>query len=289
MPTEATKVWFITGSSSGFGHCVAEVALQNGDSVVATLRKPDCLSDLAGMYPASKLLILPLDVTVPTEITHAFSKALDAFGRIDVVFNNAGFCVVSEAEGISDENARRMFEVDFWGAANITKEAVRIFRDVNKPMGGHLLQMSSRTGLQAAPGVAHYAAAKAALEFFSEGYAAELDPEWKIKITILEPALFRTPAPLNNVIEPPHPAYANPSLPTTKYRALFPGAASLFTGDPIKLAHLLCSKLVNMDDPPFRVPVHRVAIEAARKKGQSLISAADDYESWSDDIYLEEA
>jgi len=133
--------------------------LRKGDNVVATLRKPAMLDDLATLYPKDRLLILPLDVTVPSDITAAFIKSREAFGRVDVVFNNAGLCIISEVEGMPDDDAKHLFDTNFWGAANVTKEAVATFRDFNNPPGGRLLQMSSRTALRILPGVAHYAAA----------------------------------------------------------------------------------------------------------------------------------
>lgn len=137
---------------------MTENALQQGDNVVATLRKPEALSDLMLKYP-SRLFVLPLDVKNPEQIHASFEDALEKFGRIDIVFNNAGFCIISEAEGMSDEDGREIFEVLFWGAANVTKEAVRVFRERNDPPGGRLLQVSSRTALKPVAGVAHYAAA----------------------------------------------------------------------------------------------------------------------------------
>ncbi|OJA08043.1 hypothetical protein AZE42_08584 [Rhizopogon vesiculosus] len=153
----------VTGASTGFGRAVTEFMLQKGDNVVATLRKPSVLDDLATLYPKNRLLILPLDVTVPSDIIDAFIKARETFGRVDVVFNNAGICLISEVEGMPDRDAKHLFDTNFWGAANVTKEAVATFRDFNEPHGGHLLQMSSRTALQVVPGVAHYAAAKAGI------------------------------------------------------------------------------------------------------------------------------
>ncbi|EGN99846.1 hypothetical protein SERLA73DRAFT_180088 [Serpula lacrymans var. lacrymans S7.3] len=282
------RVWFVTGASSGFGRVVVEHVLKKGDIAVATLRKPDMLSDLVEQYPSSRLLTLRLDVTDPAETTAAFNKAIETYGRIDVVFNNAGYCVISEAEGISETSARGQFEVMFWGAANVTKEAVKCFRDINRPIGGRLLQMSSRSAFVGAVGVAHYGAAKAALECLTEGWAAELDPRWNIKITLVEPALFRTPAPSKNFMEPPHPAYADPSLPSSKYRSLYPGVERIFTGDPAKLAQAMY-RLSELEDPPFRLPLHKVALDTARRKGESLIKAVDEYASWSDDIYLSDS
>jgi NAD(P)-dependent dehydrogenase (short-subunit alcohol dehydrogenase family) len=148
----------VTGASAGFGRTVTEHALQQGDNVVATLRKPEALSDLLSTY-SSRLLVLPLDVRDPEQIRVAFENAVQRFGRVDIVFNNAGICIISEAEGMSDEHGRELFEVLFWGAANVTKEAVKVFRERNDPPGGRLLQVSSRTTLKIEAGIAHYAAA----------------------------------------------------------------------------------------------------------------------------------
>ncbi|KAG1731460.1 NAD(P)-binding protein [Suillus paluster] len=287
MTSSDSKVWFVTGASSGFGRAVTEFMLQKGDNVVATLRKPAMLDDLAKLYSNNRLLILPLDVTIPSDITAAFLKARETFGRIDVVFNNAGLCVISEAEGMPDNDAKRLFDTMFWGAANVTKEAVTTFRDFNQPPGGRLLQMSSRTVLRVIPGAAHYAAAKAALESLSEGYAAEMDPAWNIKITLTQPARFRTAAPWSNVLAPIHPAYSDPNLPSRQYRSIYPGAERFSDGDIYKFA-LQMYKLVQLDDPPFYLPMHRTALEAAKTKGQMLIQAVEDYGSWSDDVYLDE-
>lgn len=261
--------------------------LQKGDVVVATLRKPAMLDDLANVYSQNRLLILPLDVTVPSDITTAFLKAHETFGRIDIVFNNAGLCIIGEAEGMPDDDAKLLFDTLFWGAANVTKEAVTTFRDFNQPPGGRLLQMSSRGVLRVIPGVAHYAAAKAALESLSEGYAAELDPAWNIKITVLQPARFRTAAPWSNVLVPVHPAYSDPNLPSRQYRSIYPGAELFSDGDIYKFA-VQIHRLVQLEDPPFYLPLHRTALEAAKIKGQKLLQAVEDYGSWSDDVYPDE-
>ncbi|KAF8552529.1 NAD(P)-binding protein, partial [Imleria badia] len=275
----------VTGASAGFGRAVTEHALQQGDSVVATLRKPEVLSDLLSKH-SSQLLVLSLDVRDPEQIHAACENALERFGRVDVVFNNAGICIINEAEGMSDERGRELFDVLFWGAANVTKEAVKIFRDRNDPPGGRLLQMSSRTALQVVAGVAHYAAAKAALECLSEGLAAELDPSWNIKISIIQPALFRTNTAWSTAVDPVHPAYSDPDLPSRKTRNLYPGelAERLYNGDPKKFARAMY-RLAHMDDPPLYLPLHRVAVEAAKARGEGLIQTAEEYASWSKDVY----
>ena len=150
----------VTGTSSGFGRAAAEYILAQGDIVVATLRKPEVLNDLKAKYAANKLLVLKLDVTKPKEITDAFQKAIDAFGHIDVVFNNAGYSVFAEVEGTTDEAARALFNTNLFGAMDVSREAVRVFREVNKPIGGRLLITSSMAGISPIPFAGYYAGTK---------------------------------------------------------------------------------------------------------------------------------
>lgn len=127
-----------------------------GSKVVATCRNPDDLSALTDKYSSAQLIVLPLNVTVPEEIISAFARAVEAFGRVDVVYNNAGSGVMAEVEGTPDETARKHFEVNFWGSANVSREAVRVFREVNSPPGGRLLQASSLGAIKANPGLGYY-------------------------------------------------------------------------------------------------------------------------------------
>lgn len=138
---------------------MTEFVLKKGDVAVATLRTPEALSDLVALYP-SHLLVIPLDVTRTSDIKAAFKKATETFGRIDVVFNNAGVFQGGEAEAIPEEEARKSFDVNFWGAANVSIEAIRVFREVNKPLGGRLLNLSSTTAFAPMPGQPYYVAAK---------------------------------------------------------------------------------------------------------------------------------
>lgn len=131
--------------------------MKKGDKVVATLREPKVLSELAARHP-ERLLVLRLDVTKPTEMIAAFAASKEKFGRIDVVVNNAGFGVIAEVEGMTESTARDMFEVNFWGASYVSKEAIRFFREENKPMGGRLLQVSSSGGITPTVGFVHYCA-----------------------------------------------------------------------------------------------------------------------------------
>ena len=151
----------VTGTSTGLGRGVAEIALEKGEIVVATARQPSTLDDLAQRYPEDRLLILPLDVTQQDQVAEAFSEAHRAFGRIDVVFNNAGFGYGGELEAMEETKARAILETNFWGAINVTKESVKCFREANPPgVGGRLLQMSSYAGLVGLPALSFYSASK---------------------------------------------------------------------------------------------------------------------------------
>lgn len=135
--------------------------LSKGEVVIATLRKPEMLDDLKVKYPSEKLLVLKLDVSKSSEISDAFRKAKEVYGRIDVVFNNAGYGILGEVEGTPEDVARAMFDVNFWGLANVSREAVTFFREVNPPgVGGRLLNVSSIAGVKTSPVVAYYSASK---------------------------------------------------------------------------------------------------------------------------------
>ncbi|OBZ75167.1 hypothetical protein A0H81_04957 [Grifola frondosa] len=117
-----SRVWFVTGSSSGLGKALVEEILAANERVVVTLRKPEALSSLSEKYPASQLLVLPLDVTNQAQITDAFEKTKKHFGRLDIVVNNAGYGIQSEVEGTSEAAARALLEVLFWGPFHIMKQ-----------------------------------------------------------------------------------------------------------------------------------------------------------------------
>ena len=178
---------------------MTELVFAKGDIAVATIRKPAMISDLAAQYGPERSLVLKLDVIKANEIKSAFDAAVKAFGRVGVVFNNAGYAVVGEFEATSEQTARALFGVNFFGAANVTKEAVRVFRDVNRPQGGRLLQMSSMAVLTDAAAIAYYAARavrdvslwqwistddimRLALKAVNDALSAELDPDRNIRM-----------------------------------------------------------------------------------------------------------
>ncbi|TFK65392.1 NAD(P)-binding protein [Pluteus cervinus] len=292
--TMQPRVWLVTGASSGFGRLVTEIALAQGDIVVATLRTP---SMLAGLVEATnlkhptqppRLLTLKCDVTKPEDVRFVFAQTVKTYGQCDVVFNNAGWAMFCEAENpVQDEAARGVFETNFWGAVQVSREAVKVFRDMN-PMGtgGVLLNMSSTSGFAPWPGFGFYAASKFALEGFTEALALELDPAWNIRVTILEPGLFETPIITKSKGYPPLPEYTHkPDLPVNVLRHnFFSAPETLDMGD----AHLAMERVVQcalLPDPPLRFVLGRDAIAAAKRKLELLGKEVEKYEKWSDNLY----
>lgn len=157
-----TAVPTVTGTSSGFGRELTQIVLKHGDTVIATARRPETLSDLVASYPVDRLFTLKLDVTVESDITAAFAAVQAKFGRLDVVVNNAGYGDCGEVESVKDADMRKMFEANFWGTANISREAVRFMREVNPPgTGGRILEFTSTAAIQNYPIVSYYSASKA--------------------------------------------------------------------------------------------------------------------------------
>ena len=150
----------VTASSGGLGRSLVKLILRGGDIAVATLRTPSALDDLRKAYDENKLLVLQLDVTNAEQTKSAFRAATDKYGRIDFVYNLAGYGLIAEVEGTLEEEARALFDVNFWGATRVSNEAVRVFREVNKPQGGHLFVVSSLVGIKSMAGAGFYSASK---------------------------------------------------------------------------------------------------------------------------------
>ncbi|KAG2074953.1 NAD(P)-binding protein [Suillus decipiens] len=276
------KVWFITGASSGFGRFMTEYALNQGDIVVATLRKPQVLSDLIARYSADKLLVLKVDVTKQEDIDEAFARTRSTFGRLDVVFNNAGYALITEIEGTPVDKARELFETNFWGATNVSRAAVKFFREVNEPgKGGIILQVSSVGGFYAPPELGYYAATKHALEGFSDGLAKELPDSWNINICIIEPGGFHTNVIKGATMLPQHPAYADESFATSVFRHML--ETEDFEGDAQKFARTVY-EVVQGGKIPKRLPMGLDALEVLDIRIENLKATIDETKGWSVDL-----
>ncbi|KAH7906919.1 NAD(P)-binding protein [Hygrophoropsis aurantiaca] len=280
-------IWFITGASSGFGRSMTELALSLGDIVVATLRKPEVLDGLTSQYPTDKLLVLKLDVTNQVDIDQAFETTKAEFGRIDIVFNNAGLVMMGELEGFPIDIARNIFEVNFWGASNVSLAAVKFFREVNGPeKGGILLQNSSASGFIPPPCFGYYSArqviyhqTRTAIEGFTEGLAKELSPNWNIKVCIIQPGAFHTHVMDAAQLLPPHPAYIHETSSAAYHiRDIVPTAE--FQGDPEKFVRTLY-KVATGGDIPLHLPMGMDAVVTIRAKAEKIIAGVNAVESWS--------
>ncbi len=177
-----SKVWFITGTSKGFGRVWAEAALARGDRVVATARNADTLTPLVEAY-GDLVLPLALDVNDKAAIDAAVKRAHEHFGRLDVVVNNAGYGLFGAIEEITERQARDQVETNLFGPLWVTQAVLPILREQGS---GHIIQVSSIGGVQAFPTLGLYHASKWALEGFSQSVAAEV-ADLGIKVTIVEP------------------------------------------------------------------------------------------------------
>ncbi|KAI0811179.1 hypothetical protein BC629DRAFT_1589916 [Irpex lacteus] len=284
--SSAPRVWLITGTSSGFGRVLTELALSKGDIVVATLRKPEVLKELQDRTSAEKLLVLKVDVTKDEDVLNAFTKAKERFGRIDVVINNAGHGLSSLVEVTPDDAARGIFETNFWGAARVNREAVRAFRDSNpEGAGGRLIVISSEYGIIAYPTTGYYSATKHALEAITEALASELDPKWNIKVTLVEAGAFRTSV-FQSIVQFPIPdIYLTPGSGVAQVNKIFEEILKPETkmGDPQKFAEKIW-QLLALPDPPLRLPLGPDAVDLIEGQLKRISSDVDAYKSWSADV-----
>ncbi|KAF9873289.1 BCL4p [Colletotrichum karsti] len=221
LPDDA--VWLITGCSSGMGQSLAKlIASHPTQRLVATARS---VSKLEGILPADKprVLLTALDVDSNDSIKAAFDAAIEKFGRIDVVVNNAGYGLMGDTESFltDDENmqkARKIVETNFWGTAQVSAHAVRVFRDENPKtgqIGGVVLNITSIGGFAGFPGSAFYHSSKFAVEGYTESLSKEMRPDWNIHFCIIEPGGTKTNFAGDSMSWlSPHPAYTAPDTPT---------------------------------------------------------------------------
>jgi len=255
-------VWFITGTSTGFGRAIAEEALARGAAVVAAARKLDDIADLVARSP-DRVLAVKLDVTRESDVRDAVAAALARFGRIDVLVNNAGYGIVGAVEETPDQELRAQFETNFFGAMALTRQVLPHMRERRS---GTIVNISSLGGQSTAPGFGAYCATKFALEAMSEALAAEVKP-LGIGVLIVEPGSFRT-AFAGNALRsmPAIEAYAASVGPT---RAFADGMHGTQAGDPTKAAKAIAD-VVGRADMPLRLPLGADAIAAIKTHLQTV-------------------
>lgn len=261
-----SKVWLITGSSRGLGHALAEAVLARGDSLVATARNPAQLTDLTERH-GDRVRTVALDVTDEAAAERAVRAAIDSFGRLDVLVNNAGYGNVNAIEDTSVAEFREQIETNLFGTIIMTKAAIPWMREQRS---GHLIQFSSVGGRVGALGRAPYSAAKWGVEGFSESLAKEVGP-LGIKVTIVEPGYFDTDFLTSDSLALPDTvsdAYPEIRAMIAAHQAM-PGTQ---LGDPVKAAAAILA-IAQRGDGPLRQQLGSDSAGFAAAKAEAL--AAD--------------
>ena len=265
-----SKVWLVTGSGSGLGRNIAQAVLASGDSLLATARDPRQLEDLVQKY-GDHVRAVPLDVTDECAAQAAVQVAVDAFGRLDVVVNNAGYGDVAPFEQLSSERFKAVMDTNLYGVVNVTRAAIPIMR---KQKSGCILQISSLGGRLALPGSTAYHAAKWAVGGFTESLAQELAP-FGVKVCALEPGGMRTNwgARAHKDLPELLPDY-EPSV-----GAIVKALHSLWgkeNSDPAKVAQVIL-RLADSD----RLPAHLlIGSDAVRYAAEAEAARAADANKW---------
>ncbi|MER8188302.1 SDR family NAD(P)-dependent oxidoreductase [Kitasatospora sp. NPDC094015] len=261
-----SKVWFVTGSSRGLGRAIVENALEAGDRVVATARNTAKLDDLAARY-GDRILTLPLDVTDVDAVQKTVQEGLRAFGRYDVVVNNAGYADLAAVEDVSLEDFRRQVDTLFYGTVYVTKAVLPTLREQGS---GHIFQISSLGSRLAGPGLTAYQASKWAVSAFSVGLAQEVAP-LGIKVTSIEPGGMRTDWAGSSMDIPP---ISEPYQPTVgAFADMLRQASGREPAIPAKVAQVI-NDLVDRDDAPQRLLIGKDAVQYAAA-GASALAESD--------------
>ncbi len=260
-----SKVWLITGSSRGLGRALANAVLEAGDKLVATARDPAQLADLVDAY-GSRVLALALDVTDEVAAEAAVKTAVDTFGRLDVLVNNAGYGNVAPIEDTSLAEFRAQIETNLFGTIIMTKAAIPVMRGQG---AGHIIQFSSVGGRIGPVGRAPYAAAKWGVEGFSEVLSKEVGP-LGIKVTVIEPGGFRTDfAGSSTAIYEGRPEYAETVGAMAEYQRNYNGRQP---GDPARAAAAVLH-IASLDTPPLRLLLGSDAAAAVEKADAARMEA----------------
>lgn len=265
-------VWFITGCSTGFGRELARKTLSLGYPTVVTARNPAALADLADAF-GELALVLELDVTKPAQIEAATHAALDRFGRIDVLVNNAGIGYFGSVEESEREEVRKMFDINVWGLADMTRAVLPTLR---KQRSGTVVNISSVGGIVAFPAVGFYNATKFAVEGLSESLSQELAP-LGIKVLLVEPGPFRTDWAGRSANQAPQTIddYASTAKARTDTMRGYSGKQP---GDPVRAAEAIV-QAVESPNPPLRLLLGKAALTNANLKLDAL---KRDFDGWAE-------
>lgn len=265
--------WLVTGSSKGLGRAIVHAALDNGHHVVATARDTDGLADLSLRY-GDRVMILRLDVTNADEVSATVERAVDQFGGLDVVVNNAGYGTINSIEDATLADIRNEIETNLFGTIMVTKAVVPIFR---QQRSGHFINFSSVGGRLGAPGRGAYSAAKWGVEGFSEVLAGEM-ALFGVKVTIIEPGGFRTDfAGASTTLNFGRPEYDQVVGAAARTQRAYDGRQP---GDPKKAAQAIL-QVARSNAPPLRLALGSDAVKAIRAASQRRQIELDGWEELS--------
>ena len=264
-----SKVWFVTGSSRGLGRAIAEAALDAGDNVVATARKPEQFDDLLARY-GERIHPVALDVTDNDAVVAAVATGLKVFGRYDVVVNNAGYGNLAAVEDITLEDFAAQIDTNFYGVVYVTKAVLPILRNQGS---GHIFQVSSVGGRVGSVGLSAYQSAKWAVGGFSTVLAQEVAP-LGIKVTALEPGGMRTDWAGSSMTIPPISERYQQTV--GKFAQMLRGASGGESSDPAKVARAILT-LANRDDAPVRILLGADAVQYAADAANALAESDADW------------
>jgi NAD(P)-dependent dehydrogenase (short-subunit alcohol dehydrogenase family) len=268
------QTWFITGSSRGFGRALVQAALDAGDRVVATARRPEQLAELTGRY-GDRVLPVALDVTDASAARHAVAAGVERFGRLDIVVNNAGYANVAPVETGDEEDFRAQFETNFWGVYHVSRAVIPQLRAQG---GGTIVQFSSVGGrVGGSPGIASYQAAKFAVDGFSRVLATETGP-FGIDVMVVEPSGFATDWAGSSMTIHGIPADYDATIGAMhrRMRANVAGAA----GDPARAAEIVV-RVAKRGNPPSHLLLGVNAVEMALGYSRGQVAEASEWEKVS--------
>jgi NAD(P)-dependent dehydrogenase (short-subunit alcohol dehydrogenase family) len=276
------KIWLVTGAGRGMGTDIARAALEAGHAVVATGRNPDRVAAALGAH--ASLLTVALDVTDPASIQAAVDAAVERFGRIDVMVNNAGNFYAGFFEEVTPEDFRAQIDTNLFGPLNVTRAVLPVMR---AQRSGLVVTFSSTAGITGGEFTSAYAASKFALEGWSESLTPEVAP-FGIRTMLVEPGFFRTELLTEDSTRWPEPSIEDYAARTRQTVTGWKGMNGQQGGDPVKLARALV-QLTDSDEPPLRWAAGADAIAAFEQKAKLLLAQADAHRDLSSSLAHDDA
>ena len=282
MNSTAPKTWLVTGAGRGMGADIARTALAAGHNVVATGRTPAIVCAAVGEH--ERLLVTELDITDAPSAERAVAAAVERFGGIDVLVNNAANFFGGFFEELSPQQVRSQIETNLFGPMTVTRAVLPVMR---RQRSGLVISISSTAGVVADPFASAYAASKFGLEGWMEALTSEIEP-YGLRTMIVEPGFFRT-----ELLEPASTAFAELSIDdyAARTREIIPQWEAMNgrqAGDPVKLAEGLI-QLADSDDPPLRWVAGQDAVERIETKARLLLSQVDAHRELSTDLVHDDA